>query len=106
MAAGADFIKTSTGKINPAATPEAFLVMVNAISDFYKETGKSVGIKPAGGISVVEDALIYFNIVKNVLGNNWLNNKLFRIGASRLTNNLLDKIHELSGEENLNQPYF
>jgi len=106
MAAGADFIKTSTGKINPAATPEAFLVMVNAISDFYKETGKSIGIKPAGGISTAEDALIYFNIVKGVLGKDWLNNKLFRIGASRLTNNLLYKIHELSGEEYSNQSYF
>ena len=106
MAAGADFIKTSTGKIDPAATPEAFLVMVKAISDFYKETKKSIGIKPAGGISNAEDALVYFNIVKKVLGNDWLNSKLFRIGASRLTNNLLDKIHELSGIENPNRSYF
>ncbi|MDX2445325.1 MAG: deoxyribose-phosphate aldolase [Bacteroidales bacterium] len=106
MDGGADFIKTSTGKIEPAATPEAFLVMVEAIHDFFNETGKAIGIKPAGGISTPEDALIYFTIVKNILGEHWLNNKLFRIGASRLSNNLLGKIQDLSGERQSFLPYF
>ncbi len=96
MDAGADFIKTSTGKIPQAATPDKFLVMVEAIKDFHNKTQKMVGIKAAGGISTPEDALIYFTIVKNVLGEKWLNNKYFRIGASRLLSNLLDKIQELS----------
>jgi deoxyribose-phosphate aldolase len=106
MDGGADFIKTSTGKVEPAATPEAFLVMVEAIHDFYNETGKTIGIKPAGGISTPEDALIYFTIVKNVLGDTWLNNTLFRIGASKLSNNLLAKIQGISGEETSFLPYF
>ena len=106
MDAGADFIKTSTGKIQPAATPEAFFVMVEAIFDFYSETGRAVGIKPAGGISTAEDALIYYSIVKYILGGQWLNNKLFRIGASRLTNNLINKIQDLSGEKSSILPYF
>ena len=106
MDGGADFIKTSTGKIEPAATPEAFLVMVEALHDFFNETGKAIGNKPAGGISTPEDALIYFTIVKNVLGEQWLNNKLSRIGASRLSNNLLSKIQDLSGEGQSFLPYF
>ena len=96
MDAGADFIKTSTGKTPQAATPDKFLVMVEAIQDFHNKTQKMIGIKAAGGISTPEDALIYFTIVKNVLGEKWLNNKYFRIGASRLLSNLLDKIQELS----------
>ena len=92
MDAGADFIKTSTGKANISATPEAAFVMCRAISDFYSETGIKVGFKPAGGIVTPGDAIIYYNIVKNCLGAEWLNSKLFRIGASRLANNILSEI--------------
>jgi deoxyribose-phosphate aldolase len=92
MDAGADFIKTSTGKINVSATPEAAFVMCRAISVFYFETGIKVGFKPAGGIVTSGDIAIYFNIVRNSLGENWLNNRLFRIGASRLANNILSDI--------------
>ncbi len=92
MEAGADFIKTSTGKIKPAATTDAFLVMTDAIKEFYKRTGKKIGIKPAGGISDTETALKYYAIVKENLGQGWLNNKLFRIGASSLLNKLLQSI--------------
>ncbi|MFC0875194.1 deoxyribose-phosphate aldolase [Saccharicrinis sp. FJH2] len=92
MEAGADFIKTSTGKISPAATPEAFLVMVKAIKEFGEKSGKKIGIKPAGGISTTEEALLYYTIVKEVLGKEWLNNKFFRIGASRLANDVLGQI--------------
>jgi len=96
MEAGADFIKTSTGKIQPAATVEAFYVMAKAVKDYYTKTGRKVGLKPAGGISTAKDSLIYFNIVKYTLGEEWLNNELFRIGASSLANNILS---ELEGEE-------
>ncbi len=89
MDAGADFIKTSTGKTEPAATPEAAVVMCTAIMDYYNKTGRRVGFKPAGGISTPEDAIKYFSIVQTILGDQWLNSKLFRIGASRLANNLL-----------------
>jgi deoxyribose-phosphate aldolase len=92
MDAGADFIKTSTGKTNVSATPEAAYVMCRSISDFYSETGIRVGFKPAGGIASADDALIYYRIVKNCLGNDWLNSKLFRIGASRLANNIISEI--------------
>lgn len=92
MEAGADFIKTSTGKLQPAATPEAAYVMTKAIKDFYEKTGKKVGFKPAGGISKAEDAMIYYNIVRYTLGEKWLNNKLFRIGASSLANNILSDL--------------
>jgi deoxyribose-phosphate aldolase len=92
MDAGADFIKTSTGKTNVSATPDAAFVMCRAISVFYFETGIKVGFKPAGGIVTSGDAAIYFNIVKNSLGDDWLNSKLFRIGASRLANNILSDI--------------
>ena len=92
MDAGADFIKTSTGKVNISATPEAAFVMCRAIADFYSETGIKVGFKPAGGIATPGDAIVYYNIVKNCLGNEWLNSKLFRIGASRLANNILSEI--------------
>jgi deoxyribose-phosphate aldolase len=93
MEAGADFIKTSTGKTQPAATPELFYVMLLAIKEFHQKSGKKIGIKPAGGISSVDDALVYYTLVKEVLGKEWLNNKLFRIGASRLANNLLTTIY-------------
>jgi deoxyribose-phosphate aldolase len=87
--AGADFIKTSTGKISPGATPEAMIVMCQAIRDYYNRTGKKIGIKPAGGISDAETALLYYTIVKEILGEDWLNAERFRIGASRLANHLL-----------------
>jgi deoxyribose-phosphate aldolase len=92
MDAGADFIKTSTGKVATSATPEAAFVMCRAISEFYTETGIRVGFKAAGGIVTPADAIVYYNIVKHCLGNEWLNSKLFRIGASRLANNVLSEI--------------
>ena len=91
MYAGADFIKTSTGKQQPAATPEAAYVMCQAIKEYYEQTGIKVGFKPAGGINCVNDALIYYTIVKEVLGDEWLTNKLFRLGTSRLANLLLSE---------------
>lgn len=92
MYAGADFIKTSTGKQQLAATPEAAYVMCQAIKEYYEQTGIKVGFKPAGGINCVNDALIYYTIVKEVLGDEWLTNKLFRLGTSRLANLLLSEI--------------
>jgi deoxyribose-phosphate aldolase len=92
MDAGADFLKTSTGKSSVSATPEAAFVMCNAIADFYSETGIKVGFKAAGGISKTTDAITYYNIVNHCLGSEWLNNSLFRIGASRLANNILTDI--------------
>jgi deoxyribose-phosphate aldolase len=92
MDAGADFIKTSTGKTAISATPEAAFVMCRAISDFYSETGIRVGFKAAGGIVTPADSIIYYQIVKHCLGEEWLNNSLFRIGASRLANNILTEI--------------
>ena len=96
MYSGADFIKTSTGKEAVSATPEAAWVMCEAIRDYYKETGRKVGFKAAGGIDMVKKALAYYTIVKEVLGEEWLNNGLFRIGTSRLTNLLLA---DITGEE-------
>ena len=92
MAAGADFIKTSTGKTPIAATPEATWTMCQAIKEWKEKTGKVVGYKPAGGIATTPEAVAHYTIVKTVLGNEWLNNKLFRFGASRLANNLLSSI--------------
>jgi len=92
MDAGADFIKTSTGKTPVSATPEAAFVMCRAIFNFYSETGIKVGFKAAGGIVDPIDAFKYFQIVKECLGEDWLNNSLFRIGASRLANNILSEI--------------
>ena len=92
MYSGADFIKTSTGKQEPAATPEAAYVMCRAIKAYYEQTGRKVGFKPAGGINCVNDALVYYTIVKEVLGEEWLNNHLFRLGTSRLANLLLSEI--------------
>lgn len=85
---GADFIKTSTGKILPGATPEAVLIMLDTIKEHYEKTGKMIGIKPSGGISEPEDALMYYSLVKEVLGEKWLNNNYFRIGASRLAHKI------------------
>lgn len=92
MYSGADFIKTSTGKEVAGADPNSFFVMCKAIKEYYNETGKKIGIKAAGGISTPQDALLYYSIVKNVLGDEWLNKNLFRIGASRLFDKLLEAI--------------
>lgn len=92
MAAGADFIKTSTGKIAVNATPEATYVMCCAIRDWHEVTGQKVNFKPAGGVSTTEEAVQHYTIVKHVLGKDWLNNESFRFGASRLANNLLSSI--------------
>ena len=92
MQAGADFIKTSTGKIDVAATPEAAVVMCDAIKDYYAKSGRQVGFKAAGGIRTAEEAALYYTIVKEILGEEWLTPELFRIGASSLANNLLSAI--------------
>lgn len=89
---GADFIKTSTGKETPAATPEAAYVMCSTIKEYYAKTGTKIGFKPAGGINSVNDALVYYTIVKEILGEEWLTNELFRLGTSRLANLLLSDI--------------
>lgn len=96
MYAGADYIKTSTGKEKVSATPEAAYVMCQAIKEYYDETGIQIGFKPAGGINTVMDAVTYYTIVKEVLGEKWLTNKWFRLGTSRLANLLLS---EIQGEE-------
>lgn len=96
MYAGADYIKTSTGKEKPAATPEAAYVMCQAIKEYYDKTGIQIGFKPAGGLNSVHDALIYYTIVKEVLGEKWLTNQWLRLGTSRLANLLLS---EVVGEE-------
>ncbi|MBO7119137.1 MAG: deoxyribose-phosphate aldolase [Bacteroidaceae bacterium] len=96
MYAGADYIKTSTGKEKPAATPEAAYVMCQAIKEYYERTGIQIGFKPAGGLNTVHDALIYYTIVKEVLGEKWLTNQWLRLGTSRLANLLLS---EVVGEE-------
>ena len=96
MYAGADYIKTSTGKLEPAATPEAAYVMCQAIKEYYEKTGIQIGFKPAGGLNSVMDALIMYTIVKEVLGEQWLTNQWFRMGTSRLANLLLS---EVLGEE-------
>lgn len=89
---GADFIKTSTGKESPAATPEAAYIMCSTIKEYYEKTGRKIGFKAAGGINSVKDALLYYTIVENTLGKEWLNSKLFRIGTSRLAATLLTEI--------------
>ena len=96
MYAGADYIKTSTGKEKISATPEAAYVMCQAIKEYYDETGIQIGFKPAGGINTVMDAVTYYTIVKEVLGEKWLTNKWFRLGTSRLANVLLS---EITGKE-------
>lgn len=96
MYSGADYIKTSTGKEKPAATPEAAYVMCQAIKEYYDKTGIQIGFKPAGGLNTVHDALVYYTIVKEVLGEKWLTNQWLRLGTSRLANLLLS---EVLGEE-------
>lgn len=92
MEAGADMIKTSTGKNGVGATPEAAYIMALAIKAYKEKTGRKVGFKPAGGVRTVEDASLYFNIIRTVLGEEWRGTKMFRIGASGLANALLSKI--------------
>lgn len=92
MYSGADFIKTSTGKGYPGASLEAAYVMCLCIKEYFEATGTMIGFKPAGGVSTTNDALAYYTIVKHVLGDKWLNNRYFRLGASRLANNLLGDI--------------
>ncbi len=92
MESGADFIKTSTGKEKVGATPEAVYIMALAVKDFYDLHGKKVGIKPAGGVSSVEKAMTYWGIIQTVLGEQWINNRLFRIGSSSLANKVLQDL--------------
>lgn len=92
MEAGGDFVKTSTGKIDVAATPEAAVVMCHAIRDYYDKTGRKVGFKAAGGVRTPEEATLYYTIVKEILGEEWLTTDLFRIGASSAANNILSAI--------------
>lgn len=92
MYSGADFIKTSTGKGYPGASREAAYIMCQCIKEYYETTGNMIGFKPAGGVRTTDDALAYYTIVKEVLGEKWLNNRYFRIGASSLANNLLSDI--------------
>lgn len=92
MEAGADFIKTSTGKIDVAATPEALYVMCEAAKEYFDVTGRMVGIKPAGGMKTSSDAVMFYSIVKEVLGDKWMNNKWLRLGASSLADNILSDI--------------
>lgn len=104
LESGADFIKTSTGKLQPAATPEAVYTMCIALNEYYKVSGTKKGLKAAGGIVTAEDALKYLTIVQAILGNDWITPKLFRLGASRLANNLLEAIANLENKEF--RPYF
>jgi deoxyribose-phosphate aldolase len=98
MHAGSDFIKTSTGKVQPAATLPVTLVMLEAIRDFYYATGRKIGMKPAGGISDAKTALQYLVVLRETLGQDWLTPDLFRIGASRLANDILMQlVKEQSG---------
>lgn len=94
MEAGADFIKTSTGKVDVNATPAAAYVMCECIAKYYQATGKKIGFKPAGGISSAADALCYYSIVSSVLGKEWLNKELFRFGVSRVANSLLAAVEQ------------
>ena len=94
MEAGADFIKTSTGKVDVNATPAAAYVMCECIAKYYEATGKKIGFKPAGGISSAADALCYYSIVSTILGKDWLNKELFRFGVSRVANNILGAVEQ------------
>ena len=94
MEAGADFIKTSTGKVDVNATPTAAYVMCECIAKYYQVTGKKIGFKPAGGISSAADALCYYSIVSSVLGKEWLNKDLFRFGVSRVANSILSAVEQ------------
>ena len=106
MAAGADFIKTSTGKIQPAATPGVVLVMLESIRDHYLETGRRVGMKPAGGIRTSKQALHLLVLVKETLGDAWLTPDLFRIGASTVANDLLMQLAKETTGRYQNEDYF
>ena len=106
MNAGADFIKTSTGKIQPAATPGVVLVMLEAIRDHYRETGRRVGMKPAGGVRTSKQALHLLVLVKETLGDAWLTPDLFRIGASTVTNDLLMQLAKESTGRYQSEDYF
>src|SRR6202162_3693857 len=106
MGAGADFIKTSTGKIQPASTPGVVLVMLEAIRDHYKETGRRVGMKPAGGIKTSKQALHLLVLVKETLGDAWLTPDLFRIGASTVANDLLMQLAKESTGRYQSEEYF
>ncbi len=94
MEAGADFIKTSTGKVDVNATPTAAYVMCECIAKYHQATGKKIGFKPAGGISSAADALCYYSIVSSILGKDWLNKELFRFGVSRVANNILSAVEQ------------
>ena len=94
MEAGADFIKTSTGKVDINATPVAAYVMCECIAKYHEMTGKKFGFKPAGGISTAADALCYYSIVSSVLGKEWLNKKMFRFGVSRVANSILSAVEQ------------
>ena len=106
MQAGADFIKTSTGKIQPAATPEVVLVMLQAIDDYYQKTGKRIGMKPAGGIANAKAALNLLIMVREILGSAWLTPDLFRIGASKLPNDMLMQLEKERTGVYQGQDYF
>jgi deoxyribose-phosphate aldolase len=106
MRAGADFIKTSTGKVTPAATPSVVLVMLEAIRDHYLETGRRIGMKPAGGIKTSKQALHLLVLVKETLGDAWLTPDLFRIGASTLANDLLMQLAKESSGRYQSEDYF
>jgi len=106
MAAGADFIKTSTGKVQPAARPEDVIVMAETAKHFYQATGKKKGIKPAGGISTPEDANLYMHIIREILGREWITQEYFRIGASRLANHVLQALTAEKTGRQEELPYF
>lgn len=106
MESGADFIKTSTGKISPAATPSVVLTMLEAIRDFKNKTGKKIGMKPAGGISTAKQAIQYLVMVKETLGDDWLSPNLFRFGASSLANDVLMQIAKQTSGNYQSKDYF
>ena len=106
MEAGADFIKTSTGKVSPAATPPVVLTMLEAIRDFQIKTGKKIGMKPAGGISTAKQAIQYLVMIKETLGDDWLSPNLFRFGASSLANDILMQIMKQSTGQYQSKDYF
>lgn len=96
MESGADFIKTSTGKMEPSATPFAAIVMCDCIKEYFQKTGHRIGFKPAGGISSAKDAAVYYAIVETILGKEWLNSTLLRFGASRVANSIISEIEKSS----------
>ena len=106
MEAGADFIKTSTGKVSPAATPPVVLTMLEAIRDFQIKTGKKIGMKPAGGIGTAKQAIQYLVMIKETLGDDWLSPNLFRFGASSLANDILMQIMKQSSGQYQSKDYF